>query len=533
MDQSVYILIQKLSTAVEDLPIDKRACHQLKHANLHTVAEVILAGKPALMSAKNIGPLSADRIWKAVANYAGLPEEALGNAGPSQGDDPLDAREASIAFLPLTQTTLFALRCMGVSRIQQLIQARAASYNTFIGISGEEIGRIDRALRRYLVSAAQDLFSDPGGQPAVAAPEAPEPEETIPVPDMALPLPKLSTCDWSLLEHRAMQLSSMEEIAVKFELSKRTVRRTIDQAHDQLQRKMVFLSLFLDQFEKKSNSLHNELGNGPLDLKTLSLHLLSEPVLPDLAVEEWQAERLILLVRSMVLQPSSWFRAHMEPRWPSFILSSCLVEPAIVKHTQVRRLLRARKLEGKNMAYWELAYRILVQSGKPMHVSTIAEEARQLGGRDSLKLGALQNMLSARKDLFLRVGPGAYALAEWGGQTPEYYPAIIASILSGADRPMPLDWIQDRVSAIRPIKPSSLRMILNLHIRFYKSIQNTYGLRVWLPIEREAQEIPLPDWLVEAPESLKRVERARAKGFHVEKILAQDMLQQESGEAVV
>jgi hypothetical protein len=90
---------------------------------------------------------------------------------------------------------------------------------------------------------------------------------------------------------------------------------------------------------------------------------------------------------------------------------------------------------------------------------------------------------------------------------------------------MPAEWIGERVSAIRPMKASSLRMMLNLHIRFYKSIQNTYGLRGWLPKEEEAQKIPHPDWLGEAPQSRKRVERARAKGMDVKKIVAQDRLQ--------
>ena len=135
-------------------------------------------------------------------------------------------------------------------------------------------------------------------------------------------------------------------------------------------------------------------------------------------------------------------------------------------------------------------------------------------------------MLITRKDLFLRVAPGMYALAEWGSQTPEYYPSIIASVLCKAKRPMPVDWIRDRVSAIRPIRRSTLIMCLSLHIRFYKSIQDTYGLRGWL-LERESYNPPLPAWLIETPGSLMRVERARAKGIDMEKMLAKDRPQQE------
>ena len=149
------------------------------------------------------------------------------------------------------------------------------------------------------------------------------------------------------LAARAMQAASREQTSAKFSLGKGKVCHTIERAHDQLRRKMVFLSLFLDHFEKKSHALQKDLGHGPLDLKTLALHMLSEPDLPELAVEEWQAERLILLMRSMVLQPNSWFQGQIEPRWPSFILLSCLVEPAIAKHKQVRRLLRVRNWKEK------------------------------------------------------------------------------------------------------------------------------------------------------------------------------------------
>jgi len=217
---------------------------------------------------------------------------------------------------------------------------------------------------------------------------------------MPFPLPEISDQDWALIEFRAMQAASREQTSAKFSLGKGKVCHTIERVHDHLRRKMVFLSLFLDHFEKKSHALQKDLGHGPLDLKTLALHMLSEPDLPELAVEEWQAERLILLMRSMVLQPNSWFQGQIEPRWPSFILLSCLVEPAIAKHKQVRRLLRVRNLERKNISYRELTYQILSQSGKPMHFSAIVEEARRLGGRDYFRREALQNMLITRKDLF-------------------------------------------------------------------------------------------------------------------------------------
>ena len=43
----------------------------------------------------------------------------------------------------------------------------------------------------------------------------------------------------------------------------------------------------------------------------------------------------------------------------------------------------------------------------------------------------------------------------------------------------------------------------------------------------ESYNLPLPAWLIETPGSLMRVERARAKGIDMEKMLAKDRPQQE------
>ena len=61
------------------------------------------------------------------------------------------------------------------------------------------------------------------------------------------------------------------------------------------------------------------------------------------------------------------------------------------------------------------------------------------------------------------------------------------------------------------------------HPRIYESIQNTFGLRGWLA-QGETQDVLTPDWLREDPVSLKRVERAKAKGYAVDKIVAEDRL---------
>ena len=40
-------------------------------------------------------------------------------------------------------------------------------------------------------------------------------------------------------------------------------------------------------------------------------------------------------------------------------------------------------------------------------------------------------------------------------------------------------------------------MLLDMYPRFYKSLENTYGLRAWLS-PREKQTLRTPEWLVES-----------------------------------
>jgi hypothetical protein len=232
---------------------------------------------------------------------------------------------------------------------------------------------------------------------------------------------------------------------------------------------------------------------------------------------------MIVLVRSLILHPRPWSREEVETKWPTFILLSCLVQPVLAQHEQVRQILEERNPKQKKQRTKEIVYAVLGQSGRPLHFSVIVEQACHLGDRRVISESAARYVLTRHKTLFARVGQGTYALVEWGNRTVETYPAIIASVLRQENRPMPFDLIFERVSAIRPVKPSSLEMNLAFHPRFYQSIQKTFGLRGWLA-QGEAQDVPTPDWLTEGSTSLKRVERTRAKGYHVEKIIAEDRL---------
>jgi hypothetical protein len=124
--------------------------------------------------------------------------------------------------------------------------------------------------------------------------------------------------------------------------------------------------------------------------------------------------------------------------------------------------------------------------------------------------------------LFVRVDSGTYALVEWGFSQVDTYPDIIASVLKSTNKPLSADTIYYKVNEIRQVKRSTLLMSLDMHPRFYRSLEKTYGLRIWLP-PREKQTLRTPEWLVEESDSYKRLEQASQKGYKVEDMILTDL----------
>jgi hypothetical protein len=242
-------------------------------------------------------------------------------------------------------------------------------------------------------------------------------------------------------------------------------------------------------------------------------------------VPEAEVERMILVLRTLAMHPRGWFRRKMEPEWPTLICLSCLVEPTIKAQRRVkqRREDRARGQKKKTIA--EAAHRVLAQAGTPMHWSEVAEQVCQLDSCHSLTKSQVHWSLSQHRELFARLGGGNYTLAEWGSPAVEPCPDIIAAILKREHHPLPAETILSKVIAVRPATQASVRSSLHLNIRFYRSMQGTFGLRAWLPEALAEQEPSTLEWLLEDPASRRRVERAAARGIDVEKFVSRDRLE--------
>lgn len=120
-------------------------------------------------------------------------------------------------------------------------------------------------------------------------------------------------------------------------------------------------------------------------------------------------------------------------------------------------------------------------------------------------------------------------MIEWGYVTVDPYPDVIAGVLRCAGRPLAYGELFQRVSAIRSVKGTSLTMNLNLHPRFYTASDGSFGLRVWLPV-REKQTLLTPDHLVETAASLRRVEKAKARRYDVDRIVDEDRMREPSAQ---
>jgi hypothetical protein len=230
---------------------------------------------------------------------------------------------------------------------------------------------------------------------------------------------------------------------------------------------------------------------------------------------------LIALIRLIAIHEKPWIHEKLQKKWKNFSFLACYVAPSIKTHGGVGKILAKEEEKKRKLSYKELALTILSKEKKPLHWSIIAERAYHMGRRDSFNSTALYNALMSDSDLFVRVDAGTYALAKWGFNRVDTYPDIIASILKLQKKALPSEAVFFKVKEIRPIKQATLTMLLDLHPRFYKSLEKTYGLRVWLP-DREKQTLRTPEWLIEDSDSYRRLEQAIQRGYDVESIVNAD-----------
>jgi hypothetical protein len=270
-------------------------------------------------------------VFEAVSRYLGLPEERLTEEAHSLLGTCWNSWKAPTRSLGLPDPLLQELTRKGFFHARQLIQSRAAGYADALWLNAMDIDAIDRALNEHLGRAAQlRLLRCVGTDPSLVQP-------SIPFPVLTLPLPELGEDAWSALEQCSMRFFSLE-LMVSWGFRRQRIFQSIQRAHEHVRETLSILRIFLDYFEEKSSGFCENMGAGPLELETLIRHLLPDPAVSDLILDEKEVERMIVLLRILVLYFHTWIAQEIEPGWPDLLRLSCLVEPPLTMLKPVRQI---------------------------------------------------------------------------------------------------------------------------------------------------------------------------------------------------
>lgn len=521
MDQLSGLQVEKFSGTLEELGLDRRAYHILKRAGIHYVSNIITRGESRILNLKGMGGVTASHVFSSVAHYLDIPEEELFSSKVTQTafsyeEKPLDSLETPVTVLDLPLSTLRTLNSIGVFTIGDLlglVTKLGGSYD-IDEFNKTEIRRIHTELNRY-------LSQDNRAKPKMV-------KDKPNVIHSSFDLGKILTVvlkderTLQIVELRANRLLTLEEIAHKAGgVTRERIRQILEQVHERIRKNINLINNFCDYFEELAESLSTRIGSEKFSISALAEQYNSQLPSPRLSATEKELETLITIIRLLLLQDKLWSENLLQKRWKKTCFLACSADPPIKKHADVgRNFIKEQKTN--KVSYKELALLILTNEKRPMHWSKIAERAYLMRRRDSFNATALYNALMSYPKLFVRVGAGTYALADWGLTQVDTYPDIIASIMKSSKKPLPFETIYHRVNQIRLVKRATLTMLLDLHPRFYKSLEKTYGLRVWLP-SREKQTLRTPEWLVEEGDSYKRLEHASQRGYIVDNIIKADL----------
>ncbi|MBV6393022.1 MAG: hypothetical protein KPEEDBHJ_02252 [Anaerolineales bacterium] len=512
----------KMSSTLEELGFDRRAYHLLKRASIHHVSSLIVRGRSGILNIKGMGMTTVNHIISVVAKHLGLPENEVFSEKTMQEaliyeEKPFDPLDAPITVLDLPLSTCNTLNSLGVFVMRDLLRLKAEVADGY-GIEGlrkTETRRIYAELNLYL-----SRHNQPNMERKVL--------ETATIPTVI----NLSTIlaatirderTLRIIELRAGQLLTLEEIATKTGgVTRERIRQIIDQVNERIRENLNLLKIFCDFFEEIVEDIGRDIDPTSFVIESLvkkcKLYLPGEV----LNATEEELRVLMIIIRLLVIYDKPWANEYLYSRWKNFVFLTCMAIPPIKGHDVVNQTLIDNKIKNKKLGYKELAHLILSKEKRPMHWSEVVDHAYRMKRRDSFNSAALYNALSGHPDVFVRVDAGTYALTEWGFNQVDTYPDIIASILKSSKKPLSADAIYHRVNEIRPVKQSTLIMSLDMHPRFYRSLEKTYGLRVWLP-PREKQTLRTPEWRVEDSDSYKRLEQASRRGYDIENMIQEDL----------
>lgn len=523
MENGFLIESRKLSSVIEALEIDRRAYHLLKRVGINRISDIVVLNRSRILSIKGMGELTANNIISAVANYLNIPEsdvfnmKMFSNVANSKDVkfDPLLIAINDAFDLPVsTQRYLSSCGIVTVNDLLAWLKSETKGKYHIGNLSKTEIRRINTELSQYFEKISIDkdkvIFVNANVQIKT---------------DLGKILPIIIRDERTLkiIELRSINLMTLDAISLEIGgVTRERVRQIIDQFLERLRKQLSTLIPAFDYLEDIARIITNKVENEDIELNLLIEQFYSSLSNSNFIAEKSDLRILLSVTRLLAITEKPWSYEFLNTRWKTLLKLACFAAPAIESHKAVSDYFDKKREESRRLSYKDIALMILSKEKRPMHWSEIAEHAYRMGRRESFNSTALYNSLMNYPKLFVRVDAGTYALVEWGLKQADYYPDIIASILKSSKKPLSADTIFNRVNEIREVKRSTLNMSLDMHPRFYKSLEKTYGLRAWLP-PREKQTLRTPEWLVEESDSYKRLEQANQRGYNIDNMIQYDI----------
>ena len=416
---------------------------------------------------------------------------------------------APVDVLGLSVRASNCLRRLGVARVEDLVRLRGEDLLRVPNLGRGTLEHIGAALHRYgLKLGAVEDHSEALGVGEEHAMNWDEVVGKLPISDRT----------WMVLDGRfgVGRQFTLRTLADRIGVTRERVRQVQEAALDVLNKKVNQLAPWLNKVEEL---LGEQASTSRIEADATSrLILMIQNVLNRDSSDE-SVHRLLVVVRALASAGS------VEMTWPLLSFQACILSPPIKGHAQVRKQLEedaaVMRERTRQWTYRELALHVLREEQGPLHWREIAERCEGMSRRAGFSASSCFNQLQADRELFVRIGQGTYALAEWGFDRSETLNDLIASFLFESRECLAYGEILHRSSARQQVKASSVQMTLDLHPRFYRSVNGKYGLRSWLP-SRDAQTLRTPKDFVETDDSRRRVRSAEAKGYNVTRMVSED-----------
>ncbi len=321
---------------------------------------------------------------------------------------------------------------------------------------------------------------------------------------------------WSVLRHRLGPSSkkTLKEVGEIFELTRERIRQIQAAASKKISSRIDLICGVLETLEAvtpRDTYPHDERGVEKAyawfeqELRSVGISFTTNDI-----------QRLIVAIRAA---PNK-----CGVKWPQLTVLTCFLYPRVRGYSPVdkkwRELEAARKEKERQWSYPELIEYVLDEESKPLHWREVVQKARAIGRRRSVHPGSVMNTMIASDD-FVRVAPGTYALKRLGYEEVDPLVDRIWTSIINIGGPASLGEIVHELKKGDHFRANSVKMHLDLHPRFYTSVNGRYGLRILLPAPNE-QTLRTPSEKVEASDSLKRVARALKNGYSVDDVLEAD-----------